>query len=119
MQVNDLIGLFRGALDDVTAMAAQVGASERVETSSGLIPATSYLQELTADQLIHAWDLAKGLGRELVMPADLVEKVSAWFASNAEKWRAAGLIGPEVAIDRHASPQTKLLAQFGRDAGWM
>jgi hypothetical protein len=60
------------------------------------------------------WDLARLLGVEDTLPADLVEGMSRMLAPVAEQWRAWGVYGPAVQVPNGASPQRKLLALTGR-----
>jgi uncharacterized protein (TIGR03086 family) len=67
------------------------------------------------DVLIHTWDLARATGQDERLDADLVEACTAMFLPDMPKrGREAGIIGPEVTVDAHASPQDRLLAALGR-----
>jgi uncharacterized protein (TIGR03086 family) len=85
-----------------------------VHLSFGDVPAEEYLWQLTADALIHTWDLARATGQDESLPAELVEPCARWFDGVEEAYRAAGLIGPRVEIDG-ADPAAALLGRFGRD----
>jgi uncharacterized protein (TIGR03086 family) len=90
--------------------------SRTVELSFGVTPAGEYLRQLTADYLIHAWDLATAIGADGALDADLVSVVGAWFAGQAEAYRSAGAIADAVVVGPTADAQRRLLAAFGRDA---
>ena len=65
--------------------------------------------------LIHSWDLAKGIGKDSTLDADLVEAACARALENQERYRASGVFGSvEVAVADDADTQTKLLAILGR-----
>ena len=88
-----------------------------VHLSFGPTPLDEYAMQVTADQLIHGWDLAAAIGTDRTMDPDLVAAVAPWFAPQEEMWRSAGAIAARV--DTAADdPQADLLAAFGRDAGW-
>ena len=94
------------------------GVSEGVTAhlSFGDTPAAEYAMQLTADHLIHGWDLAAATGMDRAMDPELVAVVAEWFASQEEMWRSGGAIGPRA--DKSGDPQSDLLAAFGRKANW-
>jgi uncharacterized protein (TIGR03086 family) len=91
-------------------------ANPKVHLSYGDEDAAEYAMQLTADHLVHAWDLAQAVSLDPRLDPELVEAVAAWFAEREELYRAAGIIGPRV--DRAGDAQTDLLAAFGRSADW-
>jgi len=107
-----------GAAADA-ARAAQVAAAEPIATvhlSYGDEDASEYLRQLSADHLVHGWDLAAAIGAEPRMDADLVAEVTGWFADREETYRSFGMIG-----DRRVGftdPADALLGAFGRDPAW-
>jgi uncharacterized protein (TIGR03086 family) len=105
----------RGVREAMAAIAA-VEPGATVHLSYGDRTAAEYLTEVGADVLIHSWDLARAVGGDERLPADLVETVAAWFGPVEELWRGAGVIGPRVAAPADADAQTALLAAFGRTA---
>jgi uncharacterized protein (TIGR03086 family) len=101
---------------DAAARSAAAGVDETrpVALSFGTVPAAEYLRQVAADHLVHAWDLARGIGVDLEFPDDLVTEVSQWFAGTEEAYREAGAIGPRRPVGSDADAQTRLLARFGR-----
>ena len=85
-----------------------------VHLSFGDVPGREYLGQLTADHVIHAWDLARGIGGDERLDPELVEFVHTLMAPQVEQWRDAGVFGPAVAVPDDADLQTKLLALTGR-----
>ena len=75
-----------------------------------------YANQLSADHLVHGWDLAVAVGADTSMPTDVLEAVATWFRDREEMYRAGGAIGERVQTDGDA--QAQLLAAFGRDARW-
>lgn len=63
------------ALDAVASCALDA----TVHLSFGDATAEEYLWQLTADTLVHAWDLARSTGGDDRMPDDIVVAVGAWF----------------------------------------
>jgi uncharacterized protein (TIGR03086 family) len=102
------------------AAAAAVAAASSdvldrtVHLSFGDFPGRDYLGQLTADHVIHAWDLARGIGGDDRLDPELVRFVYDFMAPQAEQWRGAGVFGPDVPVPDDADPQTKLIAISGR-----
>jgi uncharacterized protein (TIGR03086 family) len=102
--------------DAVRAVGAD-GALERiVDLSSGPTPATEYVSQLFADHLIHAWDLARAIGADERLDAELVDACAAWFTSMEDVYRAIGAIAERPEVPPGADAQATLLAAFGRTA---
>ena len=96
------------------AAAEGVDLDGIVHLSFADVPASEYLWQLTADLLVHAWDLAHATGQAESIPADVVEPVATWFDSAEALYRGAGVIGPAVEVDG-PDPFAVLLGRFGRD----
>lgn len=90
-------------------------ATSIVHLSFGDIPALEYLRQLTADYLIHSWDLAVAIGVDDQLDPSLVKSTGAWFVNQEAAYRGAGVIAAEAAVPREGTPQDHLLAAFGRD----
>lgn len=107
----------RDAADRATrAVGAELPSGGMVHLSYGDEDMAEYVAQLTADHLIHGWDLAVATGGDPALDHDLVEAVAAWFAEREELYRAAGVIGARVGT--HGDAQVELLARFGRDPRW-
>jgi uncharacterized protein (TIGR03086 family) len=108
---------YRKRLDAVEAAAADPAALARTCTSplgfewtAGEAFAGTFM-----DTLIHTWDLATATGQDASLDPDLVATCSALFLPDMpERGRAAGIIGPAVAVGPDASAQDRLLAAMGR-----
>lgn len=99
------------------AAVAAPGAVDRVvHLSYGDAPGEEYLNQLVADHLVHAWDLAVAIDADDRLDAGLVEAVGGWFLANEAAYRSAGAVGPRPPVEHDADPQTRLLAMFGRPA---
>ena len=53
--------------------------SRTVHLSFGDVTGEEYARQLVADLLIHGWDLARAIGADETLDADLVDEVAAWF----------------------------------------
>ncbi len=101
----------------VAAVDERVPEGSTVQLSFGEVPIDEYVMQLTADHLVHGWDLAAATGADRTLDAELVAVVAEWFAPQEEMWRSAGAIGARVDTDRD-DPQSKLLASYGRNPDW-
>jgi uncharacterized protein (TIGR03086 family) len=87
-----------------------------VHLSFGDVPGSEYALQLSADHLIHAWDLARAIGGDERLDAGLVDSCATWFGATEDAYRDAGLIGARPPVPDDADAQTLLLARFGRRA---
>jgi uncharacterized protein (TIGR03086 family) len=85
-----------------------------VHLSFGDFSGKEYLGQVTADHVIHAWDLARAIGADERLDPALVEFVHAFMAPQVDQWRAAGVFGPNVEVPPDADLQSQLLAITGR-----
>ena len=114
---DEPVGVGRGA-----AAAAAAAVDERlpkgglVHLSFGDVPIEEYVYQLTADHLVHGWDLAAATGQDRDLDPDVLAVVAAWFADRESMYREGGAIGPHV--DAGGTPQDDLLAAFGRNPAW-
>jgi uncharacterized protein (TIGR03086 family) len=112
----DPVAAFREAAATAVAGVGTGGAlTGTVHLSFGDVSGEEYVWQLFVDHLVHAWDLARALGGDERLPADLVEAAAGWFTEREAAYRAAGLVAPRFATGDGADPQTRLLAAFGRD----
>lgn len=100
-----------GALQAIEGWSGQP-----VHTSMGQMPADEYLAQLFADHLIHAWDLARGIGADEELDPDLVGECYRRSLPHEEMMRASGVFGSRVVPPAGAGPQERLLALYGRRA---
>ncbi len=98
------------------AVDRRVPQGGKVQLSYGEEDLDEYVRQLSADHLVHGWDLAVTVGADTAMDPDLVRAVAAWFAEREEMYRSYGIIGPRQQGGGDA--QSEMLAAFGRDAGW-
>jgi len=100
----------------VTSFGAPGALDQSVSLSSGEKATAEYLWEMTVDALIHSWDLARGIGADETLDAELVDVVYERTLPDAESLHETGLFAPPVVVSSDANQQTKLLAIFGRRA---
>jgi uncharacterized protein (TIGR03086 family) len=118
---DDLLGddPFTGwetAADGSLAAFAEDGALMRtVHLSRGPTPATQYILEMTADLIVHGWDLAHATGGDTELPGELVTAALV-FAERLPEDGVPGLFDAPLDVSAAAPPQVRLLARFGRKA---
>ena len=88
----------------------------KVNVSWGQIPASEYIGQLWTDHLIHAWDLARGIGADEKLDPELVEVCYRGAEPMEAFLKSTGAFGGKVEPPPGADLQTKLLAIFGRTA---
>ncbi|WP_060577625.1 TIGR03086 family metal-binding protein [Pseudonocardia sp. EC080619-01] len=107
--------------DQAAAIALQSicgqGAMERtVHLSFGDRPGSEYALQLSADHLVHAWDLARALGTDDALDPDIVEILLPWYTYETEElYHRIKVIGPRAETPPGAGAETELLARFGRE----
>jgi uncharacterized protein (TIGR03086 family) len=114
---DDPVGAFAAASSEATEASARVDPEAIVHLSFGDFPAREYLYQLSADHLVHAWDLAAATGGDRNFDEELVAEIADWYAERESAYRDTGAVGPRVQ-GAGDDPQDRLLAAFGRDSGW-
>ncbi len=86
-----------------------------VHLSFGDLPAEEYLWQRYADFIVHAWDLARGIGADDHLGADLVEPCLTWAEPYAEIFASVpDYFDPPITPAPNDDAQTRLLKLFGR-----
>ncbi|WP_330333504.1 TIGR03086 family metal-binding protein [Streptomyces sp. NBC_00536] len=117
---GDVLGADPGAAWGLAAAAAHAaftapGALERtVALSYGPTRGSAYCSELTADCVVHAWDLARGIGADDRLPDGLVEFSIKEVMPYADTLAASGAYAAALDVSAGADAQTRLLALVGR-----
>jgi uncharacterized protein (TIGR03086 family) len=111
------VATWEAALRASLAAFSATGALDgTVLLSAGEKATGDYCWEMTTDALIHSWDLARGIGADETLDAELVELVYERTLPIAEHLQETGLFAPPVPVPHDAPLQIKLLAIFGRRA---
>jgi uncharacterized protein (TIGR03086 family) len=98
------------------AAVAQAGALDRtVHVSFGDISGREYVSQLVCDHVIHGWDLARAIGADEGIDADLVDFAYDFLLPQVGGWRSAGVFGPQVEVPAGVGRQAELLALSGRN----
>ncbi|MGP4112679.1 TIGR03086 family metal-binding protein [Streptomyces sp. 4N509B] len=105
----------RAAAASRTAVHEPEVLEETVHTSGGLTPTDEYLRQMTLDLTVHAWDLARGIGADDRLDAELVELVYGYAADRVDSWQGVGVFDPPVEPPTGAGRQQELVALLGRE----
>ncbi|MCX4528914.1 MULTISPECIES: TIGR03086 family metal-binding protein [unclassified Streptomyces] len=91
------------------------GALDRtVRLSYGPALGRAYCSELTADCVVHTWDLSRAIGAEERLPDGLVEFAIKEVMPYVDGLAASGLFAAPLEVPAGANAQTRLLAMVGR-----
>ena len=105
------------AVESSDAFSADGALDRDVALSRGSTPARDYLAEMTFDLVIHAWDLAKGIGRDVEFPPEVVEGIYEQ-AKGFGDLSSSGFFAEPVDVPADAPTMDKLLGLTGRDPAW-
>ncbi len=98
---------------------AWIGAPDAMERtvhlSYGDDSAVNYCDQMTVDALIHGWDLARAIGADESLPAELVDWAYGALLPMQELLTASGVFGTPVEVSDSADPQSRLLGLLGRN----
>ena len=112
---DDPLGAWERASKGALEAARAPGAMETTtHLSFGDLPGAEYSKQVLCDHIVHAWDLARGIGADDRLDPDLVDFAYGFYEPQAEAWRAAGAFGPAVEVPGDADAQTRLLGLVGR-----
>ncbi|MEU8682592.1 TIGR03086 family metal-binding protein [Streptomyces sp. NPDC048611] len=104
----------RAAVAAVAAFAER-GALERpVQLSYGAVPAAGYCTQMTADAVVHTWDLSRAIGADERLPGPLATAALREVEPYAPGLAASGLFAPAVEAPADADDLTRLLCLLGR-----
>jgi len=81
----------------------------------GEAPVGRFLNIITTDTLVHAWDLARALGVDETLDADLCQRAYERARPGDELLRASGMFGPRIDVPDDARVEHRLVAFFGRE----
>lgn len=121
---EDLVG--DDALGAYTATAAAFTAAYANEaevfakdmpTPVGMYPGSVVMTQGTLENLVHGWDLARSLGREATIPAELIgEALGRILGAQPlyQQFFEMEFYSPSVDVGPDAGPQDRLMAYLGR-----
>lgn len=114
---TDPVAAWETAADEaLTAFATPDALQRTVVLSYGQTPAADYCVEMTADLVVHAWDLAHAIGGVERLDDNLVAWTLAYAEEHLDPAGALGIFHAAVDVPDDADPQTRMLARYGRSA---
>ncbi len=114
---RDPVGTWTEAASECLRAFDEPGALDRtIALSSGPTSAVNYCWEMTADLLIHTWDLSRAIEMPEQLDPELVEVIYERALPIADRLAPTGLFAPVVEVPEGSTLQTRLLALFGRRA---
>ncbi|MCC3771341.1 TIGR03086 family metal-binding protein [Streptomyces sp. UNOC14_S4] len=96
------------------AFAAPGALQRTVTLSYGPTGADAYVAQMTADAVVHAWDLSRGIGADEHLPKALVDFTRREVGPYADSLAGSGLFARPVEPPEGADAQTRLLSLLGR-----
>jgi uncharacterized protein (TIGR03086 family) len=97
----------------LSAFAEDDALVRTVHLTRGPAPAAEYIQELTADLTVHAWDLARATGGDTDLDGELVT-AALLVGQRIPEDGVPGMFDPPLNVSDAAPPQMRMLARFGR-----
>ena len=97
----------------LSAFAEDDALMRSVHLSSGPTPASDYIFEMTADLVVHSYDLAAATDGDTNLDGELVTAALV-YAERLPEDGIAGLIDPPLDVPPSAPPLVRLLGRFGR-----
>jgi uncharacterized protein (TIGR03086 family) len=114
---DDPKALFRERAEAARAALSEASLDEKVETPVGQMTIGQRLSFPAMDLHLHAWDLGKALGVEVVIPDEVAAFVHSVLDPLPESMtRSEGVFGPAVQPPAGATPTEVLMAWTGRKA---
>lgn len=113
---DDPVAAWDSTSEEARASVNEPGAMERiVHLSFGDFPGSEYIGQLYTDHVVHAWDLARGIGADDSLDEELVQECFARNKPLEEILKASGAFGERIEPPEGADTQTQLLAVMGRE----
>jgi len=100
----------------LAAFSAPGALDGTVGLSRGATPREEYCWEMTADALIHSWDLARAIGADDALDPEISALVYERTLPMVGQLQETGMFAPPVPVPDDAPLQAKLLAILGRAA---
>jgi len=102
-------------LNDRATVAANqpLVADDVVHLSYGDFPVSVYFEHVSTYRAFQAWSIAKLIGLDYSLPAELVDALWEIVLPQVDDWRAMGIFGREVAVPADADRETQLLGKTG------
>lgn len=115
-EAADVTTRYDGLRKALVEAAQQPGALDKMVPApiGGEVPAAMMLGIYTTDTLVHTWDLAKAVGVDVELDADLLKRSWDGMLPIESIVRQPGIFGPAVEVPDDAPFQDRAMGFFGR-----
>ncbi len=113
---TDAASAWQHAADAATVAVHAAKESGVAHLSYGDVPVMTYIREVGADQLIHAWDVGQAMQATVLFDERLAQAVYDDLFPRQAELEKSGLFAPAIAAAEDAPVQIKLLNLTGREA---
>ena len=112
---DDIVAAWNATRDGMEQALAAADPTATVQGPFGPMPLDQLMGQIMAmDTLVHTWDLARAVGGDERLPADIVTGAYAGLKPMDAMIRQPGLFGPKVEVPADADEQTQFLSFLGR-----
>ena len=112
---EDPVGNFGKLVERACAAARAVTDLDRpVHCSFGDFPTRGYLWQTNMFRGLRTHDIARAIGVDARLPADLVQGLWEEVSPRAEEWRKIGVLPPAIPVPENAPLLDRLLGLTGR-----
>jgi uncharacterized protein (TIGR03086 family) len=120
LQPLDVVPNVRGGRDDREKrwVAATDALFPVLEQPGALDKRRLLVGILTIDVMVHAWDLSRAVGIDLILDPELCRTGYERALANRTLLEESGVIDASVSVPEDAPIQDRLLVLFGRDLDW-
>jgi uncharacterized protein (TIGR03086 family) len=115
---DDPVDVTLRSIDEASTGFERAGNHTIVQLSRGPTEAWIYCGERMNDLTVHNWDLARGIGVDVELDTECMERSLEVYRPYESILRPIGELGPDVEVPDDAPLQTRYLAFFGRRADW-
>jgi hypothetical protein len=111
---SEVIADYDRVNDLATAAASRpLDLTQVSHLSYGDFPLATFFEHTSFFRAFQAWSIGHFLGREVTLPAELVEGLTGIVTPQVEQLRAIHVFGPAIEVPADADAQTKLLGLTG------
>jgi uncharacterized protein (TIGR03086 family) len=107
-----------GRFDPAAAAAPWTAPPPAVRMGDHEMPGPMIGTMLAADLVLHGWDLARAVGRDVTWAPELAEATHTFLVQTGEQGRAMGLFAEPVPVPADAPVFDRALGLSGRDPAW-
>lgn len=112
---GDIVSAWSEQRSEASLLVEEVETVESINVGGNPVSRDMMLDGLMRDLVIHTWDVARAVGGDERLPADLVAAATAAMVAVGPELRGPGLYGAEIAAPSGATPLASLLALSGRN----